>query len=87
MTRSARNGKRASNTTEYAHVGLGEMELGRAYQRGSDDAGKSEYGWGGGLTPAGCEHAPPNQGGRYRGKAATLDDPPDPHVGQVRCPR
>lgn len=86
MTRSARNGKRASNTTEYAHVGLGEMELGRAWERSRDNAGKSEFGWGAGLTPKGVEHAPPSEGGRYRGKAATLDDPPEPRVGQLRYP-
>lgn len=75
-----------TNTTEYSDIGLGDYEIGRAYQRSRNDAGKSEFGWGAGLTPKGLEHAPPSEGGRYRGKAASLDDPPSRDVGFVRYP-
>lgn len=75
-----------ANTSEYAGIGPGSLDppLGVAYSRmAADAAGKPEFSWGEGLTPAGCEHAPPNQGGRYRGKTP----PNGPNVGLARYPR
>ncbi|QNI08302.1 hypothetical protein GAN17_20055 [Mycobacterium kubicae] len=41
------------------------------------DTEASEFGWGPGLLPKGREDASPSEGGRYRGREATLDHPPE----------
>lgn len=41
------------------------------------DTEASEFGWGPGLVPRGREDASPSEGGRYRGREATVDHPPE----------
>jgi len=45
-----------------------------AYDANNPPDGPSEFGWGPGLSA--FEDAPPSEGGRYRGMASILDDPP-----------
>lgn len=44
--------------------------------------GPSEFDWGPGLVPRGFEDAPVSEGGRYRGREASEDHPPQ-HMVQI----
>lgn len=48
----------------------------RAHARGAEDTGASEFSWGPGPVPPGCEYAAPADGGAYRPKAPSMVDPP-----------
>lgn len=50
----------------------------RENARGSADTGASEFSWGPGPVPPGCEYATPADGGAYRPKAPSMVDPPRP---------
>jgi hypothetical protein len=57
--------------------GRSEPDLPRPLDMDELDGEASELSWGYGLTPKGLENAPPSFGGRYKGREATFDDPPD----------
>lgn len=44
------------------------------------DSEASEMSWGSGLEPLSVRAQPPAEGGRYKGREATVNHPPDPHV-------
>jgi hypothetical protein len=46
---------------------------GIAYERMARDNGASEFSWGAGLDCPGFEHAPPSEGGRYKGQSPPTD--------------
>lgn len=46
------------------------------HARGAEDTGATEFSWGPGPVPPGCEYATPADGGAYRPKAPSMVDPP-----------
>jgi hypothetical protein len=40
-----------------------------------EQTGPSEFSWGSGLVPPGKEHAPPSEGGKYRGTTPRRNRP------------
>lgn len=46
----------------------------------AEDDGPSEFGWGDGLTPVHLRHAPPSEGGMYKGQSP----PSGPQIGVSR---
>lgn len=50
------------------------MKFTRDYYGGTVE--DTELSWGRGAVPPGKEHAPPDQGGKYVGRAPSMVDPP-----------
>ncbi len=46
------------------------------HARGAEDTGASEFSWGPGPVPPGCEYATPADGGMYVGRSPDMVDPP-----------
>lgn len=66
---------------------MSEYDMRRMNLSDDLDAETSEYSWGTGLEPPDARGRPPVQGGRYRGREATEDDPPPREVNLSCDPR
>lgn len=42
---------------------------------GAENTDATEFSWGPGLVPPGCERKPPSEGGMYRGRSPDMTEP------------